>query len=338
MATLTNTTQLARVRAAFDKRLLERLLPNLPHSIGAEKRPLAMRSGNQIKFRRIESLAANATPLTEGVTPTGTVLSDTKLTSTIAQHGDYVIITDIAEKTDEIALASEAVDTLAEQGAKSMDQVTRDVINAGTYYLRVTSSSAYSASGARVTVAYPIIKEALRAAVRQLESYDVKKFKDAIKAGPGVGSLPVPEAYICLVHPHVAYDLRHLLGETNGFIPVHKYSNYAGLYPGEIGALDAGVRFVSTSNGKIWTGEGAASTSYKYTGSNLDVYGCVMFGKGFYGDTEFEGGLKTIVQDFGSAGTIDPFKQRMTVAWLAEYVCTILNDYCGVRIECAASL
>lgn len=340
MADLTNTTVLARMRVMFDKRLLDRLLPNLVYATGLESRPLSMRSGNQIKFRRIESLAAATTPLTEGVTPTGSVLSQSTLTSTIYQLGDFVTITDIVEATDESPLIAEAMDVCTEQAENSVDRSIRDVVTAGTYYLRCNTTSNYTSSGGRTTVNAYINKESLRAAVRQLEGYNVKKFKSMIKASTGVGSSPIPEAYIMLAHPHNVYDLRHNVGASNGFIPVHQYSSQVDLMPNEVGAFDDGIRIASTTNCKIWENAGSDGVSaYKSTlGANVDVYGCLVYGRGFAARTELEGGIQTKFKPRGSAGTGDPLDQRSTVGWIIDFVPTILQDYAGVRIECAASI
>lgn len=324
------------VRTYYDRKLLERLLPELVHNVGAESRPLKMRSGDQIKFRRFEALSAQTAPLEEGITPSPVVLDDTQITSTIGQYGSYTIITDMVSMTDIDPVISEAVGLMGENAGNSLDQVTRDVINAGTYYLRQTATNSYSTSGARTVVAVPIYMNTLRAAVRQLEGYNVKKMKSKITTGSGYGSAGIAEAYIGIVHPHVKFDLLNTIGESNGYIPVHKYASSTDLYPNEIGAFSDGIRFVMSTNAKIWTGTGATSTSYRYTGSTLDVYSVLVHGRGFFATTEMEGGQRVIVKSREQEG--GPLNQRSTVGWIVEHVDTILNDYCGVRIECAATL
>lgn len=338
MADLSNTTVLPRVREAFDKALLDRLLPQLVHDVGADKRPLSMRSGNQIKFRRFESHSAATTPLTEGVTPSGTTLDDTQLTSTIYQLGDYVTITDVAEGTDESPLIAEAIELAGEQAGDSVDRSIRDVINAGTYFLRVDGDGTYSSANARTTIDHIISDDVLNAAIRQLESYNVKKVKGKIKHSSGYGSSAIADSYIAIVHPHVAYDLRINVGSSGGFIPVQDYASYTDLLPGEIGAMENGIRFVSTTNAKIWTASGGTGTTYRDSTSSgdYDVYSTLVFGRGFYAMTELDGGIRTIYHPKGHGD--DPLEQRSTVAWIVDMVPTILNDYCGVRIESCASL
>lgn len=333
----TTTVIPSPIRTYYDRKLLERLLPNLIHDTGAESRPLKARSGDQIKFRRLESLAAQTASLEEGVTPSPIILDDTQITSTIGQYGGYSIITDMVSMTDYDPIISETVGLMGEMMGNTIDQTIRDVLVAGTYFIRCDGAATYSTSGARNTVDNHLNKEALKAAVRQLESYNVSKFKPKVGSAPGYGSSAVPEAYICYIHPHVKYDLITSIGSTNGFIPVHKYASYADLLPGEIGAFEDGIRFVMSTNCKIWVGEGASGTTvYRNNGSNFNVYGSIMVGKGFYAVTTMDGGVRTIVKSREQEG--GPLNQRSTVGAIAEHVTTILNDYCGVRIEACASL
>jgi N4-gp56 family major capsid protein len=60
------------IQAYYDRNLLERAVPADIHGRFGQVRPIKMRSGNQIKFRRFESLSPATTPLTEGATSGGT--------------------------------------------------------------------------------------------------------------------------------------------------------------------------------------------------------------------------------------------------------------------------
>jgi N4-gp56 family major capsid protein len=71
MATTTLTQVPPGVQAFYDRNLLTRAQPAEVHGRFGQKRPIAQKNGNQIKFRRYSQLAAASTPLTEGVTPSG---------------------------------------------------------------------------------------------------------------------------------------------------------------------------------------------------------------------------------------------------------------------------
>lgn len=329
----TKTTDIpSPIRTYYDQRLLQRLLPKLVHKAAAETRPLAMRKGDQIKFRRIESLATQTVPLEEGVTPPPIVLDDTQITSTIAQYGGYAILTDMVQMTDVDPIVSETVGLIGEMMGNTIDQTIASVINAGTSYIRVTAPDAGSVSGARTVVDNGVFTPYhLRLAVSTLENANVEKIKPMIKTGSGYNSSPVPESYIMYIHPTIAAWIRggdhaYWPAATSGFIPVQNYANYTGLYDGEIGAHISGVRFLMSTNVKSWPDASADNTT---------VYSNLLVGKGFYACTEMAG-VRTYIHDRKIEG--GPLEQRSTVGAIVEHVTTILNDSCGCRIECESKL
>lgn len=70
------------------------------------------------------------------------------------------------------------------------------------------------------------------------------------------------------------------------------------------------------------------------TSTDLAVFGSLFLASGAYGVTEITGGgLQTIVQQKGSAGTADPLSQRSTVGWKGMKTAKILiGDYL-IRVE-----
>jgi len=322
-------------QAYYDKKLLQRLLPNLVYIELGEKRDLPTNNTSIIAFRRFESLAPQTTPLVEGQNPTPVEIDDTIIRSKVKEFGAYAEISSLLTLTDYDPLIARYTELFGENAANSLDQYTRDIIMAGTYFIRVQDASTTSPSAARNTVAYPITLQALKAAVAQLEGYNVPKWDSIITASTGVSTSPVPESYVCVVHPHVKQDIL-ALGANNGIIPAFKYSSTTRLMKGEFAAYEGGIRFVSTTNAKIWAGEGATGTTYRNTAGAYDVYGCIVMGKGYFGRTELNGGSKIIVKTPEQIG--GALNRFSTVGWQADYQATILNEYCGVRIECAASI
>lgn len=75
------------IQGHYDRNLLERALPSLVHARWGQPRPMPRNSGSRINFRRYESLAANTTPLTEGVTPTGKRPSVSDIYATVLGYG-----------------------------------------------------------------------------------------------------------------------------------------------------------------------------------------------------------------------------------------------------------
>ena len=89
-----------------------------------------------------------------------------------------------------------------------------------------------------------------------------------------------------------------------------------GIYEGEIGRIE-GVRFVETSEAKVWThaGKDYAGGSTATAGAR-DVYSTHLQGADAYGVTEGSGGgLQHFVKQLGSSGTADPLNQRATAGY-----------------------
>src|SRR5258706_15830646 len=120
------------VTSFFDRKLLKRALPNLVYMRVTQRRPLSMRSGFTIIFRRFERLLPlPTTPLVEGITPTGQQLSKTDVPATVIQHGNFIELTDFVRATVESPLLNEATTLLGEQSAQTLDALMRDEANAG---------------------------------------------------------------------------------------------------------------------------------------------------------------------------------------------------------------
>jgi N4-gp56 family major capsid protein len=329
MGTTTLSTLPPGVQAFYDRNLLERAQPAEVHGRFGQQRPIPMRNGNQIKFRRYSQLAVASTPLTEGVTPSGSSLTVTDLTSTLSQYGDYVTLSDLVSMTNQDPVVTEATDVLGDQAGTTIDQARRDVLVAGT-------NVAYaSAVAGRSSVANAITAADLNKAIRFLKTQNAKFVKEGIMPTNKIGTGSVRRSYIALVHPDVEFDLESI----TGYRAVSDYGSQEGVIEDEIGAYK-NIRFVSSTNCKIFSGAGAAGTTvYKNNGSNFDVYATLIFADNAYGVCPLSGqAMNTYVKALGSAGTADPLEQRSTVGWKATTTTKILNDSWMIRIESAASL
>lgn len=317
------------VQAFYDRNLLDRAQPAEVHGRFGQKRPIAMRNGNQIKFRRYSQLAVASTPLTEGVTPAGSSLAVTDLTATLAQYGDYITLSDMVDMTNQDPVITEATDVLGDQAGTTIDQVRRDVLVAGTnvFYANGVAS--------RATVAQKFIAADLDKCIRFLKVQNAKYVKQGIMPSDKVGTGSVRKAFIALVHPDVEFDLENI----TGYRSVSDYGSQEGVIEDEIGAYK-NIRFVSSTNCKIFAGAGAAGTTvYKNNGANFDVYATLIFADNSYGVCPLSGAaMKSYTKALGSAGTADPLEQRATVGWKATTTTKILNDSWLCRLESAASL
>lgn len=289
----------AEMKTYYEKRLLDAAEPNLVHDQFGDKYPIPRNGGKTIEFRKYSALPLPTTPLTEGVTPDGSNLSVSTVTGTVSQWGDYVTISDVLEMTAIDRNIEQATKLLGSQAGKKLDHLVRDVMATGG-----TIHYPDGAAGrANITADMPLTT------------------KMVFKAAANLRANNAPEIngdYVAIVHPYVAYDLM----TSDGWLDVHKYAQPDEIYEGEIGKL-GGVRFVETSEAKIFEGAGA---------SDADVYCTFVLGAGAYGVTEVAGGgLQHIVKQMGAGD--DPLNQRATTGWKAMKTAEILEDQYMVRIE-----
>lgn len=305
-STVTDTLT-PEMKTFYNKNLLRNAEPNLIHDQFAQTRNIPKNGGKKIEFRRYEALPKATTPLTEGVTPKGQKMSVTTVNAEVKQYGGYILLTDLLILTALDNNIVEATTMIGSQAGRTLDTITREVLNSGTNVLygkgTVTSRSA-------VTEAMKLDVDTVKRAVRILKKQNTEK---------------VDGYFWGIIHQDCSYDLT---SDKERFIDVVKYKNPERIYNGEIGILD-GVRFVETSESKIFANAGAGG---------VDVYSTLIGGRNAYATTKVEGGgLETIIKQLGSGGTTDPLNQRATVGWKALKVAEILSQQYMVRIETAST-
>jgi N4-gp56 family major capsid protein len=320
MANTTRTQISAEVDAVYQRTLLIRAVSNFVYTKWAQVRDIGRGAGtNQVRFRRYGNLSAATTALTEGVTPAGSQLSITNITASTSQYGDYVTLTDKVTMETQDPILTETAEILGDQAADTYDQITRDVLVAGT--------SVFYANGVggRGSVAANVAVADYRKIARALRLNNARKITKIISASDGVGTTPVKAAYVALISPNTHYDLKGL----TGFIPVAQYpANQQLVDPNEVGSLDE-FRFVETPNAKVFTGAGSGS---------VDVHADVILGQDAYGITRISGeSLKFIYKPLGSAGSADPLDQRQTSGWKGTFVAYRLNESFMYRYEHAVT-
>ena len=306
----------AEMKTFYDMTLIDEAQAQLVHDQFGQKRPIPANGGKTIEFRKFSSLAKALTPLTEGVTPDGKTLDVSTITATVSQYGDFITQSDMLELTALDNTILEATKLLGRQAGATLDTVVRNVLQAGT---NVTYCPKIGEGGAETAVTS-------RANLDATAQLTVKVLQQVVAKLRAQNAPTINGKYVAIVHPYVAYDLMR----DPEWIDAHKYAQPTNLYEGEIGEI-AGIRFVQTTEAKIYSGSGCPS--------GLSVFGTLVFGDGAYGVTEITGGgLQTIVKQKGSAGTADPLDQRSSVGWKAIKTAEILIPNYLVRIEsCSAA-
>ena len=301
----------AEMKTFYDMTLIDEAESNLVHDQFGQKRPIPANGGKTIEFRKFAPLAKATTPLTEGVTPDGKSLTVSTITATVSQYGDYITQSDVLELTALDNTILEATKLLGRQAGATLDTVVRNVLQAGT---NVTYCPKIGSDGTETAVT----SRGNLDATAQLTVDVVQQVVAKLRAQ---NAPTISGDYVAIIHPYVAYDLMR----DPEWIDAHKYAQPDNLYTGEIGKI-AGVRFVQTTEAKIYTGSGCPS--------GLAVFASLFLGEGAYGVTEISGGgLQTIVKQKGSAGTADPLDQRSSVGWKAIKTAEILIPNYMVRVE-----
>lgn len=312
-ATETQTTLLAGLSAEmktyYEKRLIDLAEPKLVHDQFADKYPIPKGGGKTIEFRKYDSLAKATTPITEGVTPDGQNLNVTAITANIAQYGGWIQLSDMLDLTAIDNNVVQATKLLGSQAGRTLDTITRDVLAGGTNVIYAPKSDGtVVTSRADLDATCTLNVDLIFKAAAQLEAMNAD---------------PIGESYVAIIHPYAAYDLMR----CEEWVDVHKYAQPDNIYAGEIGMI-GNVRFVKSSEAKIWTGDGCPD--------GLAVFGTIVLGAHAYGTTEIEGGgLQHIVKQLGYGD--DPLNQRSSCGWKATKVAKRLVEQYMVRIEsCSA--
>lgn len=299
------------MKTYYSDYLIDLVEPELVHDQFAQKHPIPKNGGKTIEFRQWDTLPEMTAPITEGVTPDGQSLSMSTIEATVEQYGGYVTISDMLDLTAIDPVLVQATKAIASQAGRSLDTITREVLNGGTV-VQYADGSVASRSALTYTdkdTNHNLTVEAVKKAVRFLEGQDAPKINGY---------------YIGIIHPYCKYDL---MNDPEWKKP-HEYKDTINIYNGEIGEL-YGVRFVQSTRAKKFEGAGA---------SGADVYSTLILGDDAYGVTEIEGGgLEHIVKQRGSAGTADPLNQRATAGWKATKVAELLVPQYVVRIETTAT-
>ena len=303
----------AEMKTFYEKRLIDQAEPALVHDQFGDPYPIPANGGKNIEFRKYDSLPKAITPLTEGVTPDGQTMNVSTVTAEVKQYGGWVPITDTLQLTAIDNNILQATKIIASQAGRTLDTIVRDVLAGGTnviYAPKIGEGGAETAVTSRATLD----------ATCQLTSDLIARAATQLKA---MNADPIGTSFVGIIHPYVAYELRR----DPDWINVHKYAQPDEIYNGEIGTLH-GVRFVETSEAKIWKGTGCPA--------GLAVFSTLILGAHAYGSTEIEGGgLEHIVKQLGYGD--DPLNQRASVGWKAHKTAERLVEQYMVRIEsCSA--
>jgi N4-gp56 family major capsid protein len=311
---------------------------------GIEK-SVPVNEGRDITVARYGRLSDATDELLDGVTPEPMTIDRTPLTLRLVPHGAFIRYTD---QVQDVGVDKNVLQvfsqTLQKQALSTLDVLCRDAIVAGTQVVYAGSPADGDTDGNfREHIVSKITKAAFQGAESLLDLAWVELITEKIDLANKYGAMPVDAAYVAIGHTNLLKDLEGLnlvtTGDTEVFVPVRKYASQGNLLEGEVGKVGR-IRICLNSSGKIIPGGSAAvaSTGLRSTGGMIDTYILQVFGKGYYANTGLaKGGIKSKVKPIGSGGSEDALDQRGSLGWKTWAVHGIVDDECGVRIECGAS-
>lgn len=247
----TNVTTDAELSAEnkifYSKELIDIVQAKLIHNQFGQKKPIPKNGGKSIEFRKYNQLPKALVPITEGVTPDGQKMSVEKVVAQIEQYGGYVTVSDLLELTAIDDNIIQATKLIGGQAGATLDTITRDIINAGTsvqYGDDMTITARHLLVGGQEEGNNHLSVKAIKMAARTLKNQNAE---------------PINGSFIAIVHPDIAYDLT----EDPQWKNVKEYDP-KDWYNGEIGRI-AGVRFVETTEAKIFHAEDLSENSRELT-------------------------------------------------------------------------
>lgn len=309
MSNLTTSVEIdAGVVLFYDKMLLVRAKPFLIHDQFAQLRPLPAGNSKTIKFRRYTNLTTATTAISEGVTPDGQQLVKEDLLAVVEQYGDFIHITDVV---DVINTSSEvlrtSMDLLSQQMAETYDEIVRNVLT--------TCSSTTSSSEAGNVIS----DDEIDAVTFNLMEDSARFITELQSATDNVGTLPVRQSYWGTTHTRLLTDIQNLAS----------FQSIAN-YPGGDSDRRAESEWGATTNVR-WVHSPFAINNVEendaFTTESNGWYWLNIFGKDAYATIDLkELNAKSIIQPYGSGGTEDPLKQRMSMGWKFATTARVLND------------
>lgn len=278
-------TMSPEMKTWYNTEALENARPALVHAQFAKNIPLPPNNGTTVEVRKPNTMP-DVRQLTEGVIPDGRKYGYTNLTAPVYQYGDYAAVSDRLQLHAIDPVAQDITEEFGAAGGNTKDKLARNIAQGGTnviYCPKISggSETAVSARSAMDGTCKLTAKMVAKAATW------LKKHN-----APKIGN-----DYVAIIHPSVAYDLR----QDSAWIDAHKYAQPEEIYNGEIGKLH-GVRFVESTNARIYGGVPLASAALKVSANvsaskNVGVSGAALVADALIGRKVLIGGTVYTIED-----------------------------------------
>lgn len=373
----TNTTANAKLAQLipiyYERRMLERLTPQLMFQQFGEKKPLPKNEGSSVYWHRWNTtkmgrmIAESGAGVSQG-------LSATRVSATLMLIGHHAKVTTYIDMVSINSVVQGAIDLFADSAALTVDFVTSRFLlwkltsvsatiqvssaagYVGDYWMAMSSQAALTKWGCST----------LSANKWQTHVYHINdlttKLKSLSGGCPGGASctawtpnilrqialklkvknaLRFDDGYFKLImHP----DMIHQLRSSSAFIDLHKYVETgaatfqkgtlrSGTERGLVGFLE-GFKIYESTEAPMFSTSGVLGGVANGKRAQVSAYGGgrlyfnFAFGKGAYGVTDFDGGIRTFIKTPGPSSTDNPLDLYSTVGYRAIFTAKVLDTNC----------
>lgn len=296
-----------------------------------------------VKWERWGDLAVSKTPLGEVGNPLAfgmgrdtAVPTLTPITAAIAKYGNAVAYTEELDLFQINARAAGFLTVLGRNCGQSLNELMRDVFNTKGGYT-AAQADIYSGGTSRATVDEALSANNVRYATNLLQNAGAYTFEPMTMGSQNIGTSPIREAFLGIVHVDQETDVRAL----PGFVGVEAYASQTRTYVGEVGAA-LGVRWIMTRFAPVETTNsgGAATSTLIQTSSTNDIYSWFIYGQDAFGSVglgemfakeiyelgDMPPAVQIIQHAPGSSGVGDMYNEIGSVAWKAWWAGKDLNS------------
>lgn len=298
VSTTTGLTQV--MQTYYDKRFLDRARAELRYDFGAQVKDHKMNMGKVVRFTRFTPLALATTALTEGTDPSAVDMTATNVDATLAEYGNYTIVSSLFSATSIDDNLAEHVDIHGQNAGETVDAIIRNVLSAGAT-AQIVGGKALTAVAATDT----LTGLEIRKAVRTLKTNKAQRFENGYFRG--------------IIQPYSSMDL---MGNSE-WLSAYQYTTPENIQRGVVGRLH-GVEFVESNQGST-------------EASTVTIYHNFVFGKNAYGIVRLESMKDPKVYVAQGVTQNNPLNLRSTVGWRMPFAAVVLNANWVICVKTGAT-
>ena len=366
----TNTTANAKlaylIPVYYEKRMLERLKPQLMFHQFGEKKALPKNEGNTVYWHRWNTTKMGRL-IAESGAGASQMLSATRVSATLYMVGHHAAVTTYIDMVSINSVVQGAIDLFADSSAVTLDFMTSRLLlwkrasasaqfqcSAGSGYLGdrpgCLSAGTYSAC---------LSASSWQAPAWSINDLSTRSHTISALAGGTCGTAWTPDIfrtialklkvrhakrfadgyYKCIMHPDMVNQLRG----TSAFRDYTKYVE-SGMHAFEAGTgrkgepergfegVIEGFKIYSSTEAPLFSTSGLFGGTANGNRAALSAYGGgrlyfnFFFGQGAYGVTDFDGGIRTFIKTPGPGDTSNPLNLYSTVGYRIIYTAKVLNN------------